>query len=98
MRRVWRTSPVAGLLLGVVLTLSACGPPGTVYVGVGVAGPWVGPRYPGYYPPPVMGPRPPCCWDEDGQDGAQDRDALDPVPLLEWIGASDAPPAPPPGI
>lgn len=87
-----------GLLLGAVLSLSGCGGGGTVYVGVGVAGPWVGPGYPGYYPPPVMGPRPPCCWDDDGQDGAQDRDALDPVPLLEWIGVPDSPPARTPGI
>ena len=97
MKRLTRASLGAGLILGAILALSGCGGGGTVYVGVGVPGPWVGPRYPGYYPPPTMGPRPPCCWDEDAQDDAQDElqdaDPLDPlllpVPLLEWIGVPD---------
>lgn len=85
-------SMASGVLLGGALTLSACGGGANVYVGVGVAGPWVGPGYPGYYPPPVMGPRPPCCWDQDGPDGLEDGDALGVVPLLEWIGVPEAPP------
>ena len=97
MSRVARRSLAASFLLVAALALVGCGGGGNVYVGVGVAGPWVGPGYPGYYPPPVMGPRPPCCWDEDGQDDKQDRDALEPVPLLEWIGAPEVPAAQPPG-
>ena len=72
--------------LAVALALAACGGGGNVYVGVGVAGPWVGPGYPGYYPPPVMGPRPPCCWYEDeDQDGDVQEDWLQEMVLEEWL-------------
>lgn len=62
----------SGLVALAALALTGCGPGGNVYVGVGVAGPWVGPAYPGYYPrPPMYGP-PPCCWDEEDAEDLQD--------------------------
>ena len=79
-------------LSAAALTLVGCGAGnGTVYVGVGVAGPWGYPgAYPGgYYPRPVYGR--PCCVRYDTEDGAvQDRDAAEPD-LAEL--AYDAPPA-----
>ena len=99
MSRMARGSVAGSFLLVAAIALGGCGGGGNVYVGVGVAGPWVGPGYPGYYPPPVMGPRPPCCWDEDGPDEVQDaapeyeaqgdpwdRPDLDALSFPEWVG------------
>jgi hypothetical protein len=62
---------VVPAVLALVTLASGCAP-GSVYVGVGVAGPWVG--YPGYYRPPTMIGRPPVYWDED-EDEEDDVDA-----------------------
>jgi len=74
--RVLRLATGILLFSKAAVVLSGCGTGnGTVYVGVGVAGPW---GYPpgrgGYYPRPGYGGRP-CCWDDDAQD-SQDLDRL----------------------
>ena len=67
--RILRLATAILLFSTAAIVLSGCGTGnGTVYVGVGVAGPW---GYPpgrgGYYPRPGYGGRP-CCWDDDAQD------------------------------
>lgn len=72
------------------VALTGCGPGGgTVYVGVGVGGPWGYPgAYPGgYYPRPGFGR--PCCYRDDAQD-VEENDLID-ADLMEL--ADDQPPA-----
>ena len=97
MRRVtWGIVAASGLVF-----LAACGGGnGTVYVGVGVAGPWGGYPYP--YPGVPGGPigYPPPYWYEDedqdasDQDGAveaaEDRDAWDQDDAVEVAEDRDA--------
>lgn len=49
-----------------LLPAAACGPGGSVYVGVSAPGPWVG--YPGGYRPPGAWGYPGYRWEEEDQD------------------------------
>jgi hypothetical protein len=65
---------------------AACGPGGSVYVGVSAPGPWVG--YPGGYYPGSWG-YPGYRWEEEEDDGEDDGPEL-----LEWTAPWSATPDP----